>query len=547
MHHLRRLAAAAACVLLIVSGCGKEDSTQAPIQQSTETDSLPDAPNPLDQRSAVQTTAQPTDVPGDAQIDAGQEVWQELDAKKQRVMEELKKARDAYAKAQAPEKTAARNRMLALQVEHSQLSRYRELPNPKNVPQEWQEPYRVERNTDEADLIVRLGDVDNLGFGWPSGFDPFSGESTPRHAWPWRPESDDPAGTDRVMVISGMTDKETARKDGYANSTGRPYNEPQPLTIKFSLDGITLKGAALQLFVDDFQAPVFGNRYEVRLDGREAPDLSASLNALSQTGPIGKLVTLQLLPEYNELLQDGELVVSIDDPHTHVGDGFSFDFARLLINPKQWQYVGVVRGIAQDKTTREPLAGVLVSAGKVQQVETADDGRFELKDVPAGMVVTTGTHPEYQGASDARDLKSGETAEIVLELEKNKNTSEALADQLEEEGKVDLYGIYFDLDKDTLKAESEPTLQQVRQLLIDRPTLELIVAGHTDSEGSSDYNLDLSRRRAASVVQWLTARDIDTNRLEPQGMGETQPVADNATPAGRALNRRVEIRDARRR
>ena len=166
--------------------------------------------------------------------------------------------------------------------------------------------------------------------------------------------------------------------------------------------------------------------------------------------------------------------------------------------------------------------------------------------VPAGMIVTTGTHPDYVGDSQARDLQAEQIVDVVLVLEKNPNTSEALGAQLEAEGKVDLYGIYFDLDKATLKAESEPTLQQVRQLLIDRPTLRLIVAGHTDSEGSAEYNLDLSRRRADSVVAWLSTRDIDAYRLEPQGLGESQPVADNATPAGRALNRRVEIRDAKR-
>ena len=546
MHH-RWLAAAAACGFMLLAGCGKEDETptssfradqiDASLATSTASNDVPDA----------RSSADATPVLIDGMIETGQDAWIALEAEKKKLIDEIKQARDEFAQAEGDAKKAARDRMLETQAELSRLSRYRTLSPPKNVPPEWQEPYRVERNTAEADLVVRVGDIDNLGFGWPAGFDPFSGESTPPHSWPWQPEADDPAGTDRVMVISGLRDRDGAKKDGYSNSTERPYNDPQPLTIRFPVEGLSIKGAVLQLFVDDFQAPVFGNRFEVRLDGREAPDLSASINALSQTGPIGKLLTLQLLPEYNELLQDGELVVSIDDPHTNVGDGFSIDFARLLINPREWQYVGTVLGVARDKATQEPIAGVLVSAGNVQRVETAEDGRFELAGVPAGMVVTTGTHPDYQGASETRDLKSGETLEIVLELEKNENTSEAFADQLDAEGKVDLYGIYFDVDKDTLKAESEPTLQQVRKLLIERPALTLIVAGHTDSDGSAEYNLDLSRRRAASVVQWLTARDIDASRLEPQGMGETQPVADNSTPAGRALNRRVEIRDATRR
>ena len=474
-------------------------------------------------------------------------MWLDLDDEKQQLAAEVARAReDLQLATNDAEKKSARQRMREAQVRIAKLSRYRTLPPAKNVPEEWQRMVQVERNTSEADIIVRVGDMDNLGFGWPTGFDPLSGEETPRHSWPWRPEADDPPGTDRVMVLSGMRERSSARHDGYSGSTDRPYNDPRPIAIKFSLDGVALRNAVLQLFVDDFQAPKFGNRFEVRLDGREAPDLSAPLNALSQTGPIGKLLTLQLLPEYNDLLLDGELVVSIDDPHSNVGDGFALDFARLLINPKQWRYVGTVRGVAQDKHSGEPIAGVLVSAGNVQQIETDANGRFELMNVPAGMIVTTGTHPDYVGDSQARDLQAEQIVDVVLVLEKNPNTSEALGAQLEAEGKVDLYGIYFDLDKATLKAESEPTLQQVRQLLIERPTLRLIVAGHTDSEGSAEYNLDLSRRRADSVVAWLSTRDIDAYRLEPQGLGESQPVADNATPAGRALNRRVEIRDAKR-
>ncbi len=539
------LSARVICVVFVflVAACSQ--------QEPPETSGSPSAPSEEQQlrelaqpSQQIQESAPSSELKSDS---APMNAWPDPETEKAELARELVEAREQMQAApEGDEKQAARARVRDIQRRMSQLSRYRAQPELKDLPEHYQQTYRVQRDAPEADLLVQVGDIDNLGFGWPADFDPFSGKSTPRHAYPWRPEADDPAGTDRVMVLSGMREYEKARHDGYSSNTSRPYNTPQPIAIKFSIEGVELKGAALQLFVDDFQAEVFGNRFEVRLDGREAPDLAASINALRQTGPIGKLLTLQLLPEYNELLEDGELVVSIDDPHTNIGDGFSIDFARLLINPKQWQYVGTVSGVAQDKKTRKPLAGVLVTAGNVQRVETGADGKFELINVPAGMVVTTGTHPEYIGDSQARDLEHGQSINVTLELEKNANTSDALAQQLEAEGKVDLYGIYFDVDKDVLKAESEGTLQQVRQLLLDRPTLKLVVAGHTDSEGAADYNVDLSRRRAAAVVSWLTARDIGPGRLVPQGMGESQPVADNTTPAGRALNRRVEIKDTSR-
>ncbi|MBC8024388.1 MAG: OmpA family protein [Steroidobacteraceae bacterium] len=156
-------------------------------------------------------------------------------------------------------------------------------------------------------------------------------------------------------------------------------------------------------------------------------------------------------------------------------------------------------------------------------------------------MVTTGSHPDYVTGSEQEDLLAGQVIEITLRLERTKN--EDLAERLENEGKVDLYGIYFDIDKATLKPESEATLNQVLGLLKNKPALRLEIGGHTDSQSSDSYNLDLSSRRAQSVVKWLTEKGIVAGRLEAQGFGETRPVADNESAAGRALNRRVEIRD----
>ncbi|NNF58544.1 MAG: OmpA family protein [Rhodothermaceae bacterium] len=112
---------------------------------------------------------------------------------------------------------------------------------------------------------------------------------------------------------------------------------------------------------------------------------------------------------------------------------------------------------------------------------------------------------------------------------------------LESAGEVTLYGIYFDFDRDTLKPTSEPVLQQLREALEASPALSVDIEGHTDDVGSEDYNEDLSQRRAAAVVAWLVEHGINEERLGPVGKGEAEPVADNATADGRALNRRVEV------
>ncbi|GHB95288.1 OmpA family protein [Thermomonas carbonis] len=407
--------------------------------------------------------------------------------------------------------------------------------------QAWPAPDKVERDGPDAELMVQIGDLDNFGFGFPKDFDPFTGKSTPPHAFPFQPGDKDARGTDRIMVVSGH---KAAGGDGYTGTTERPGNLPQSLRVVFELGDIKVAGAALQLFVDDFQAPVWGTRYQARINGVEVPLLATTLNALDQTGPIGKLITVQLLPEQLALLRDGKLEVAIDDPANDVADGFAFDFARLLINPKPWRHAGTIHGIAVDKASGEPLAGVLVSTGNTRQATTSADGGFLLEGVPAGLAVVSGSHPDYQADTEAADLVSGERIDVRLELEPSAKTGESLGEQLDKQGKVDLYGIYFDTDKAVLKDESTAVLEQVLALLEARSHLQLIVGGHTDAEGGDTHNQALSARRAEAVVAWLVERGVDTARLRAEGHGEARPVANNDSGEGRALNRRVELRDA---
>ena len=118
----------------------------------------------------------------------------------------------------------------------------------------------------------------------------------------------------------------------------------------------------------------------------------------------------------------------------------------------------------------------------------------------------------------------------------------AMAKALATVGHVALYGIYFDTDKTDIKPESAATLKEIAALLKQDPKLGLYVVGHTDNVGGDDYNLDLSRRRAAAVVAALTSlHSIDPKRLKASGVGLLAPIAPNETEEGRAKNRRVEL------
>ena len=86
-----------------------------------------------------------------------------------------------------------------------------------------------------------------------------------------------------------------------------------------------------------------------------------------------------------------------------------------------------------------------------------------------------------------------------------------------------------------------PTLELGVLVLNLNPQVTMTVAGHTDDVGSDEINQALSEQRAQSVVDYLVSRGVDAERLVPIGVGETEPIGDNTTEAGRQLNRRIEV------
>lgn len=105
-----------------------------------------------------------------------------------------------------------------------------------------------------------------------------------------------------------------------------------------------------------------------------------------------------------------------------------------------------------------------------------------------------------------------------------------------------LKGVNFEFDSDRLTPEAQLILNQVAETLKAYPDVKVEIAGHTDNLGTDTYNLGLSEKRAISVKNYLSGREVDVGRMSPNGYGETQPIADNADEAGQSQNRRVELR-----
>jgi outer membrane protein OmpA-like peptidoglycan-associated protein len=110
------------------------------------------------------------------------------------------------------------------------------------------------------------------------------------------------------------------------------------------------------------------------------------------------------------------------------------------------------------------------------------------------------------------------------------------------EGKWVSHGILFDVNSDRIKPESYGSLKEIAGVLTENAALKVQIVGHTDSDGEDAANLELSKRRAASVKTALTKEfSIDAARMDTDGKGESQPIDANTSASGKANNRRVEF------
>ncbi len=128
-----------------------------------------------------------------------------------------------------------------------------------------------------------------------------------------------------------------------------------------------------------------------------------------------------------------------------------------------------------------------------------------------------------------------ETGNVVV-------STDLLKKGLAENGKIALYGIYFDTGRAGAKPDSKPQLDEMARLLTSDKSLKVLIVGHTDNQGTIDGNVTLSQRRADAVVAALVSSyGIDSTRLRSRGVVSFAPVATNRTETGRAKNRRVEL------
>lgn len=194
---------------------------------------------------------------------------------------------------------------------------------------------------------------------------------------------------------------------------------------------------------------------------------------------------------------------------------------------------------------------VLANQGWKGTVHLTTSGDFKGSPSPGTFDMNGGTQPVKIAVTIPGNAKPGTYAVLVNADGGNGQSAQAtiqltaavpLVKQIKQQRRIRIYGIHFDVDKSTIKPQSEPVIAQIAAVMKQNPKWRFRVEGHTDSDGGYAHNMTLSQHRAQAVVNDLVKRyHIARSRLVPVGYGYSHPVAPNTTSAGKALNRRVEL------
>ena len=182
-----------------------------------------------------------------------------------------------------------------------------------------------------------------------------------------------------------------------------------------------------------------------------------------------------------------------------------------------------------------PDANMVIKGDEII-VNAADEGVLDqlvndLQAAAPGMTVSAEGPIDLQGEIDDSLVATDTAMNNLGENPDPRDVARALSLQV----------INFELDKAIIPDVNKPYLDRAAKIITEVPNMELMIIGHTDSQASNAYNMDLSQQRANAVKDYLVSKGVDASKLSTKGMGETDPVATNATEQGRFRNRRIEF------
>jgi len=303
-------------------------------------------------------------------------------------------------------------------------------------------------------------------------------------------------------------------------------------------------------------APITGKISGKVLDARTLKPIGGAVVSMVGTGltnlsadPVtAEYTTPELAPGKIEIRASGEGYI----PQNQTAMVEANETQTLDFELKRRAFRSAVRGTVTDSKNK-PLAAVIsfddpaVSPGATNPVNGSYDITIELP-TPTRRYEVSALAQGYKKGVKSIDVESGKAYRVNFVLEPDKLPTPLLPIMpkkqrvILKEEKIEITeAIHFKSGKATILPVSYSLLNEVAQILVDHPNIRIRIDGHTDSVGSDNLNFKLSEARAASVMRYLISRGLPPERLSSKGLGESLPIANNATEMGRAKNRRVEF------
>jgi outer membrane protein OmpA-like peptidoglycan-associated protein len=353
----------------------------------------------------------------------------------------------------------------------------------KNSGEATEEDVDYETTADETDMeaISIYSKFDYVPGDELVFFDDFSDEYVGDFPSKWNTN-----GSGEVVSVNGGTEKWYEMKPGYSNyHIPDVTNLPEDYTIEFDLitlglDDKTASTAVLKTILSDDTGFALGNYAYAQM-------------SFCQYAAVGMWVRNSTTEINNEVAADIRQAV-LNKPHISIA--VNKQRFRLWVNEKK--IIDIPRLLSADNPTNSL--------------------KFEMLN--------------FKDGKERLFISNLKVAEGGLDLRR----------KLIEEGSISTNGILFDSGSANLQPQSMGIIRQISQVLQQEPSMNLMIVGHTDAEGDDATNMELSARRAEAVMDILSnVYQIDPNRLQTEGKGETEPLGDNTTVDGKTQNRRVEF------
>ena len=306
----------------------------------------------------------------------------------------------------------------------------------------------------------------------------------------------------------------------FAQQADAPGSEDHPMVSHY--EGSFIDGYEIREW-DEYRLPLgpaVWNEERVRVPETSSV-LEGRITRILYRGP-DERSTLEIVNNYRDALKGAgfEILYSC-------GSDCGNNFAGLLYGPTELRIKNTkTSGSAFDLPQDVRYLAAKLEDGKrvvhVSLLTAFDNGFSDLSKRPVTLL-------------EVIESKSMDTGMVTVD-------AEAIGKGIDSTGHMAIYGVLFDTGSATIKPESAPVLAEIARLLDSRPSLTLLVVGHTDNQGEFEFNMNLSSQRASAVVRYLVdTHGVDAARLQSAGVGYLAPVATNDTPDGRARNRRVEL------